>query len=422
MIQRQNPYLRNAIWLLTSLALAVVIWFVASLEENPISEQVFDDLPVTVLIDDSMIITSISTEVVDVTVRSPENVRRGDIQVQADLRGRAPDTYTIPLDVQIARPASGDTQPRQVTVVLEQAETRLKPIVIDVQNPALSFTVENLQHEMQAEVRGSLDAVNAVTTLRAQLDLSAERTESRIDRTLTLTAVDEAGDEVPNVTITPRTVVVLADVVRRDDVREVAVRPVILFETLPPNFEFRSIDYEPRTVLISGSPDLLERLGDTVDTQSISLEGREGDFTTEVALDLPDDDLVVVSETGIVTVEVQIAEQTTSVALENIPVTVLGAPENMTVRVNPETISIVLSGPVSLLEEISADDVQAIVTLATAEPGTVELTPQVSIQQGRISTASVSITLLPEQVSVTITAPTPEATEAATAEPTAPGN
>ncbi len=422
MLRQQSPLIQNFIWFLTSLALAIVIWFIASLNVNPISEEIFTDIPVDVLASENMIITSVSTGNVDVTVRSPETVRRDDIVVQADLTGRAPGSYTIPLTVQIALTATGDTQPRQITVVLEQAETRLKPIVVDVQNTAVSFSVENVQYELQAEVRGSLDAVTAVTALRATLDLQEQRTEGSIDRTLTLMPVDESGSEVTNVTIEPRTVTVTADIVRRDDVREVAVNPRILFEELPENFEFRSINYEPRTVVISGSPDLLEQIGDTVDTQPISLQDRTGNFTTEVALDLPSDSLIVVSETGIVTVEVEIAEQTASIALENLPVTILGAPENMVVRGNPETISLVLSGPATLLEGITVQDIQVIATITVVEPGTYEITPTVSIRQGQISTNAVSITLLPERVSVTINAPTPEATEAATAEATEPTN
>jgi len=421
-MNQQSPYVRNFIWFLTSVLLAIVIWFIASLEVNPITEQPFEDVPVDVLIDENMIITSVSTENVDVTVRSPETVREDDIIVQADLRGREPATYTIPLNVEVAVTASGETQPRQITVVLEQAETRLKPIVIDVTNPALSFSVENLQHEMQAEVRGSLDAVTAVTSLRASLDLSVERSANTIERTVTLSAVDENGNEVSNVTIEPRTIPVSVDIVRSDDVREIAVNPRILFDELPENYSILSFDYEPRSVFISGSPEALERLGDTLDTQPISLEGRIDDFDTTVALDLPDESLIVVSETGAISVQVEIAEQTTSIVLENIPVSVVGAPEDMIVRANPETISIILSGPISILDGIVAEDVQVIVTPSTIEPGTVELTPQVSIRQGGISLEQISVTLLPQQVSVTITAPTPEATEAATAEPTPSGN
>lgn len=422
MIRQQSPFVQNLIWFITSLVLSIVIWFIASLEVNPISEQTFENIPVDVIASDTMIITSVSTENVDVTVRSPETVRRDDIVVQADLTGRSSGSYTIPLNVQVARTATGDTQPRQIVVVLEQAEIRLKPIEVDVQNTAVSFSVENVQHELQAEVRGSLDAVTAVAALQATLDLQDQRTEGSIDRTLTLVAIDEGGNEVPNVTIEPRAVSVSADIRRRDDVREVAVNPRVLFEELPENFEFRSIDYDPRTVVISGSPDLLAQVGDTVDTQPISLENRTEGFTTEVALDLPSDELIVVSETGIVTVEIEIEEQTTSIALENIPVTLIGAPENMVVRGNPETISLVLSGPATLLEGITAQDVQVIASITVVEPGTYEITPTVSLRQGQISPSAVSITLLPERVTVTINSPTPEATEAATAEATAPAN
>lgn len=420
----QPRVLRNLMWFAASLSMAVLVWFVATIEADPIDQRRFTRIAVQVLADENMIITERSSEVVSVTVRAQQSVlellTNDDIVVRADLRGHEPGVHTVPLSVEIARPASvADTQPRQITLMTERRVTQLKPVQIHIVDPPVNFRVEELTRDMQqAEVSGAEDLVETVTEVVATLDLSEQRSEASVERTLQLSAVDANGNVVEDVSIAPRSVVVNADVVQREDVRMVSVRPRILLETLPDNYEFLSLDYTPSTVLINGSPEELAQLGSTVDTEPISLEGRTDDFVAEVPLDLPSDTLLVVSETGIITVDVSINEQTTSLPIENVPVSVLGLPDDADLQLNPEVVSVVLSGPVSILEQIAAEDVQAVIDVNTLEPGTSEVVPQIIIQQGQISLAEVSVTLLPAQVTLTLTSPTPEATPALTPEGT----
>jgi YbbR domain-containing protein len=200
------------------------------------------------------------------------------------------------------------------------------------------------------------------------------------------------------------------------------VRPNIDFSTLPENFEFRDVDYEPNTVIINGSPELLDSLGDTIGTVVISLENRRGNFTTEVALDLPNDpSLVILSESSTVAVDIFISEEDSTLPLETVPIRVIGEAENsgLIVTVNPLNISVVLTGPVSIIDSIQAQDVQAIVDVNSLSAGNYSIVPRIEIEQGQVSLETSNITLIPAEVSVTIAEPQPESTQSPELTPTA---
>jgi hypothetical protein len=412
----QSNIINNVLWFMASLALAMLVWFVATLEANPVGQERYS-VNVQILKDDGTIITNNPRSSVQVFVQAQANVLNlldgEDIVVTADVRGREPGTYTVPLEVTISRPARADTQPAQITIALEELVTRQKPVRVDIVPPSANFVTQDLQQSVvQVEVSGSLERVSTVTELLASVDLSEQRAEGTVDRSIQLIPVDAAGNTVADVSIEPRNVNVSIAVVQRDDVREVNVRPFILFNTLSENYEFDNLnDWEPRSVLISGSPQDLEQLGSTVDTIPISLDGRTSNFVTEVPLDLPSGDFIVLSGNGTVTVDIAIREEATTISLENVPVNLIGVPDGFTAQASPQVISIVLNGPQSLLSGLSTDDIQAVVDMNGLAAGTSDVIPQISIRQGQINVDTINITPLPSRISVTMTIPTAETTD-----------
>jgi hypothetical protein len=411
----QKMLFNNLVWFAAAFILAVLVWFVAKVEANPVAQAAFR-VPVQILTDDGMIITNNPRTDIQVFVEAQTNVLNlldeEDIVVTADLRERSPGTYTIPLEVTISRPARADTIPAQITVTFEQLVARQKPVELEMIAPSDNFITEDLtQSIVQAEVSGSLERVSSVAALRADLDLSDQRTEGTVSRTIQLVPVNTDGNVVNDVTLNPRTVSVTVNVAQRDDVREVNVRPFILFNTLPENYEFDNLnDWEPRVVLISGSPEALEQLGSTVDTVPISLEGRTSNFVVEVPLDLPDGDLIPLNGNGTITVDIAIREEATTISLENVAVNIIGVPTGYTAQASPQVISVVLNGPQSLLDDLTTYDVQAVIDVNGTALGVSDIVPQISIRQGQVNVEAVNITLLPSRVNVTLTAPTPPVT------------
>jgi YbbR domain-containing protein len=417
----QEMFFNNVLWFIASLAVAILVWFVATIEANPIEERVFT-LPISVIPDDGMIVTSQSNETARVIVRAQAStlqlLQSNDIELSVNLSGLDAGEHTLPLIVKIARSASTDTQPAQIRVSLERVVAQQKEVVIESTPPAVNYQFTLEQDQFQAEVSGAPERVDAVAHVVGRIDLSGDSED--VQRPVSLLAVDAEGYEILDVTVEPRTINVTARVSLSDDIVAVTIIPRIQYGTLPENFTFSGVDYSPRTVFISSdNPRDLEVLGDTVLTEPISLEGRTGNFEVTVPLDLPrgnyivrDDENTIID--GNITVEIFIREETIQVPFDTVPVVVTGQSPQTSIRINPESLSIVLDGPVTALEDLRLQDLQAVIDVTSLAVGTYELEPIILIRQGQVILASENITLLPPRITVTISAA--EATAEATVE------
>src|SRR5690348_13306277 len=93
--------LDNAVWLAGSIFLAVIIWFAAENQQNPVQQQQFRDMiPVQVLQDPTMLVVK-PLPPVTVIVRAPVSVlnllQDSDITVTADVRGQPAGTHVVTL-------------------------------------------------------------------------------------------------------------------------------------------------------------------------------------------------------------------------------------------------------------------------------------------------------------------------------------
>lgn len=409
----------NIFWFIASLVIAIMVWFVATIEANPVEQRVYNR-PINIIVDESMIITFSSTENARVFVNAQENtlsiLQSDDITVSADLTGLEAGTHTIPLDVDISRPASSDTQPTQIRVEIQPRISRQIPVDVIVEAPPVNYAADTPERDIfQAVVSGASENVNLVSRVVGEIDLSNQQSAALVERTISLYAEDAEGNRVSDVSIDPASLPVSLNVTQRDDVRTFTVRPNIDFSTLPENFEFRDVEYEPNSVIINGSPDILASLSDTIDTLPISLEDRIGDFTIDVGLDLPDG-LVILSGSSTISVDISISEEDTTLPFENVAVRIIGELENSgeDVSINPLNISVVLTGPLSVIDTISDEDVQAIINVNGLEAGTYSLIPQIEISGGLVTLATSDITLIPATVSVTISELQVEVTSEAT--------
>jgi len=414
----------NLFWLLISIVLALLVWFIANIQANPIEQTQFESLVVQVELPEGMIITN-DPRPVNVLVRAQQSVlellSKDDLVVHADARDLGPGSHVVPLTVDSPRPISADTQPAQISVELAQIETQQKPVVIDSVNlPPVNFrALQPVSDVVQAQVRGAANLVSSVTEVRGQVDLEDRRTS--FETTVDLSAYDTSGAAVPNVTIEPPQVMVMVEIVQRNDVKAVTIEPLILYNTIPTNYLFGGASYQSNAesvLYLTGSPEALAEVGDTVQTAPIDLRDRTADFEITVPLDLPNDELEVLGPSGNtvdrnITFDIAIRPRTDSRPFENVPIEVRNLAAGLTVNRPDIFFVVVLTGPVVVLDEIAEDDLVAVLDLAGFDVGTYEIEPRIEIKDGQIDAAAQNIDVnpLPQRVSVTIAAPTPAATQ-----------
>jgi len=118
----------------------------------------------------------------------------------------------------------------------------------------------------------------------------------------------------------------------------------------------------------------------------------------------------VVGDQTEVMVSVGVAAIESSLTIPNIPVEVTGLPLGLRATVSPEEVTVIISGPVALLDRLSVSDVRVVVDLTNYTSGTYQLVPEVEILILELRAESI----LPETIQVTIS----RGTSAATPRPT----
>lgn len=404
----------NLLWLAVSALLATAVWYIAVTSSDPIRQRRFTSIPIQYVSGNHAVLTNSPTRSVDVTIQGSQSIissqLSSNILVRADLSRLEPGTHLVALNVDMEQPdAQGfrrlvsRVEPSQVTVELESRESHEKRIVVEISKaPPIGFRNDEPELDSKAAiVRGAASRVLQVVAVRAELDLSASRNPIEVD--LRLRAVDADGNLVEGVELEPQTASVSVNITRRDDIRQIAVRPNVLLKTLPEGFTLKNLSYDPESLFVSGAPDQLAKSADTLLTAPISLEDREEGFVTSVPIQLPDDDLFVMGGDSNITVSIEIIPIVVSRQIDTIEVGQIGLTPDFAVSIVPTTVSAIVTGPVVQVDALTREGLQVIVDLQGLAAGVYDMAPSISITQGDLSEDNVSLS--PAELNVEITAP-----------------
>ena len=404
----------NLLWLAVSALLATAVWYIAVTSADPIRQRRFFSIPIQFVTDDTAVMTSSPRRSVDVTIQGSQTAvssqLASNILVRADLTRFGPGAHLAPLEVELVQPnATGSrrlvsrVEPSHISVELEPRVSRHTRILIELsQPPPLGFRHQDpIPGIEQVVVSGADSLVSQVVAVRGELDLSASRNPVEVD--LRLRAVDADGNRVEDVELEPQIATVAVNIARRDDIRQIAVRPNLLFETLPEGFTLKNQSYDPESLFVSGAPEQLAKIADTLLTAPISLEDREAGFVTSVPIQLPDEELFVMGGDSNITVSIEIIPIVVSRQIDSIEVGQIGLAAGYTVSIVPTTVSAIVTGPVVQVESLTGDGIQVIVDLDGLAPGVYDMAPSISVTQGDLSEDNVSLS--PAELNVEISSP-----------------
>ncbi len=408
----------NLLWLAVSALLATGVWYIAVTSADPIRQRRFNNISIQFVPSSTGVMTNGAPRSVDVTIQGSQTIvssrLASDIIVRADLSRLGPGSHSVPLAVEVVKPDTDSfsrlvsrVEPSQISIELEPRESRDIGILVDlVEAPPIGFRNDEPQPDIdQARVSGAASLVSQVVAVRGQLDLSTSRNPLEVN--LRLHAIDADGNRIIGVELAPQTASVAVNISRRDDIRQIAVRPNVLLSTLPDGFTLKNQSYEPESLFVSGAPDQLEKISDTLLTAPISLEGREEGFVTNVPVQLPDDELFVMGGDSNITVSIEIIPIVVSRQIDSIEVGHIGLGDGYEVSIVPKTATAIVTGPVVYVDALSLEDILLAVDLDGLAPGVYDLSPAISITKGDLSQANVSLS--PAELNVEITSP--EATD-----------
>ena len=144
----------------------------------------------------------------------------------------------------------------------------------------------------------------------------------------------------------------------------------------------------------------------------MDIGGAQSDIEKDVQLVLPPD--VALVDQPSVRVSVKIEPVVSSLTVRSAP-SFIGLPETLAARASPDTVEVILVGPLPVLEAIDVvNDVRVILDVTDLGLGTHQVTPRVEAPQGVTAQS-----ILPSTVQVTIEraprgTPNPSPTPAAT--------
>lgn len=405
---------RTFLW---ALVMAVAVWISAVTAADPDEVRLFPaSIPVEIVGQDTaLVITGTYPEQISLTLRAPKSVwnrlttEENSVRAVMDLSGLVAGQHAVDIQVQIViRPVRIiSVTPTSATIQLEPLVIRSIPVDLTLSGqPAIGYQAgETSLDESTAVVAGPESIINKVVKVRASVILSGAR--EAIDQVYPLEVLDERNLPLLGVTITPENVHVTIPISQQGGYRDMAVKVVVRGQVAS-GYRLTGISvFPPIVTVFSSDPQLVNSLPGIVETAALDLNGASDDISTRLTLNLPAG-ISVVGEQAVLT-QVSIAPIQSSLTLSGKKVEIIGLPAGLLAQVAPETVDVILSGPLPLLDTLSSQDVRVVLDLTGLSAGTHQLNPRVEILIADINIES----MLPATVEVTLTqlgAPTITAT------------
>jgi len=402
---------RNLGTMILALVLAIAVWVSAVTAADPDEVRTFPRvIPLQLQAKDPglVIVGSPVPKAITLSLRAPRSVwdkmlaNDNSVSAYVDLAGLAAGQHHIKVHVQIVGQISPvrivANTPDTVDLALEAIATKTFPINLDVSGqPAIGYkTGSPIMDADSVLISGPESLVSRVNNIHADLSVSGLRQD--IQTTLPLRALDANGVIVSGLSITPENISLHLPVTQQGGYRDIAVK-VLVHGQVAGGYRLTNISvFPPILTVYSGEPSLINDLPGYVETQPLNLNGADQDVETRLGLTLPTGITVVGDQT--VQVQVGIAAIEGSLSLNNMTVETIGLANGLQAHISPTTVDVIVTGPLPLLDKLSAGDVKIIVDLTGLTTGTHQLTPQAQIivndvQLQSINPATIEVTITP---------------------------
>jgi YbbR domain-containing protein len=400
---------KNVRTFLLALILGVSVWVSAVSAADPNEVRAYPDpIPLEMIGQDpSLIITSEIPQTVELSLRAPRSVwesliaRDNSVRAILDLTGLSAGEHSREVQIMVdMRPYQLVLKnPASVSVVLESVATRTFPLSLSLSGqPAAGYQIGEATMDLtEITISGPDSLVQQATRARVPINLDGAR--EGIDEAVSVQVLNARDELVRGLTINPEAVQVTVPISQQGGFRDVAVKVVVQGQQAP-GYRIENISVFPPVVTVfADDPELVNQLPGIVETQPLDLQDRKEDVSTRLSLDLPENITIVGTQT--VQVQVSISPIQTSVTLLNQPINVNGLPEGLRAQVFPQTVDVIISGPLPVLDALASQDITVSVNVTDLEIGVYQLTPEVKVLVESVLVESI----LPGTVEVVIAIP-----------------
>lgn len=394
---------RTFLW---AFALALAVWIAAVTGADP-DETRF--LPTAVLVeiigqDPSLVINSDIPKEVSISLRAPSSIWKvldadpSLVRVILDLSGLSSGEHTAELQIQVnVRPVQIiSVSSKSVSFSLEAIATKTLSVDVTLSGEAaIGYQVgEALIEPVEVVVAGAESQVQKVMRARISVDLNSVR--ENVDQTLKVEVLDEKGQPVEGVTVSPESIHVSLPVSQQGGYRDVAVK-VITVGRVASGYRLTDISVFPPVVTVfATNPDLVSNLPGVVETAPLDLQNVKEDINTRLTLNLPEGVSIVGDQTVLIQAGVSAIESSVTLAGEKVEI--VGLANGLSAVVSPLTVDVIVSGPLPLLDTLTRQDVRITVDLTGLTKGIHQLTPKIEVLISDVIVESI----LPNTIEVVI--------------------
>lgn len=382
----------------TALILAIIVW-VSSVTSSDPNEVVSYTTPVSLTVlgqNPDLLVTEQSATELTITLRAPRSVQEqisrnfNQITARINLSGLTAGAYDLVPEIELAgfKPVQVvGIEPAEINIILEQISTKTLDITV-LQTGSLPISYESGEAVLSSdsvELLGPLSKVSEVNDVVANIDLS--NTTTTITRIVELSPIDRRGNLVEGVSLNPTSITVEVPIKQLVGYRNVFIK-IVTTGTIAQGYHLTGLLVTPPNVTIyTSDPTIADEMPAFLDTAPINLSGAYEDFSINVELQLQDGIIVVGNQQ--VMVEVGIEAIQSSTQFVGVPVEIINLGRGLTVNISPDKVDVYISGPMNLLEELTADKIRVTLDLSNRSPGTYQLSPDVLLNDADLRLDSI---------------------------------
>lgn len=361
--------------IIISVVVAICLWGYVIGETNPTAEKTLRDIPVKlinhdVLTESGLAVLSTSVEYVTVTISGNRadvnNVTPNDILAVVDLSEAGMGENQLKIDVRVPeRVEIEDKSANKTTVVVEKSKSVLMGIQPKYEG-AFAEDAEPITIDMSSKtvrVSGAESQVDKVQFVKAVVAGDTKISHKLKTVTGVLVAEDRHHQPVKNVNLSLSSVNISVQLAKTKTV----TLDVPIIDNSRSDVE--KVLSRPKTVVIKGKAGDVERI-ETITTEPVDLTDIISDTTLNLIPILPDGIQLSAKSEGSMLLSVSVPEiKSKSFGFSAGDIEIKGLADGFAVDISDESVEVTVSGAVSAIEQIEAEDFTLSVDLTGMKDG-----------------------------------------------------
>jgi YbbR domain-containing protein len=406
-------------WLVNNLGLMLLAlffgfgaWALSTLQDDPIVD---DTVSIRVVkLNESQLTDAAWTGTLPVTVtafvRAPRSklaeIRSRDMVLNVDFSKLNIGVNIISLTptLPVAPAILLSSQPVTAVISIERlVQIRLPVRISVIGTPALGFRAGSPTTIPQsALVTGSQQAISRVATVNAIVSVDGAR--ASVEQGVRAFPRDADGDIVAGAQVSPDSVSVRVEMEQLSNYRDLAV--LVKRDGQPAEgYAVNDVSVEPVIVTIYGPVEAVQATKGYIETLEVNIDGAKSDIDEQVGLDVPPNVSLVSEKQTNVRVHIGIQPLMGTRTIKRKPI-LIGVSGAFSSTVSPDTVDILLNGPLPVLNKLTDNDVVVELDVSGLAAGVHQLAPNVRVPEGIVAQSVLPATV---QVELTEGKPTPTA-------------